>query len=287
MSQTPQILPAAHADATSVRASIARASQATGVDFDYLLAQAKLESGLDPEARAPTSSATGLYQFTNGTWLETLDRHGSRHGLGWADQAIAGGRIADRAIRAQVMALRNDPDASALMAAELANDNRASLTGVLGREPDAAELYLAHFLGAGGAGKFLSVLAVDPQRSAASLLPRAAAANRSIFFDKAGEARSVAAMMDLMRAKVSGAMEHGGEERFEAFGFRAADGPARSHVATGPVAREFHAARAEAPAVSRRSMAQTLAGAFGDPGGNGAAPASVRAAYARLARFGL
>jgi soluble lytic murein transglycosylase-like protein len=66
---------------TEVRAAIARASAATGVDFDYLLAQAKIESGLQPTARAATSSAGGLYQFTTGTWLETLDRHGAKYGL--------------------------------------------------------------------------------------------------------------------------------------------------------------------------------------------------------------
>ncbi len=139
---------------SDVRAAIARASAATGVDFNYLLAQAKIESALDPSARARTSSAAGLYQFTAGTWLETLDRHGARHGLGWADDAIdrSSGRTAVHpGMRGHLMALRFDPNASALMAAELARDNAGELRGVLGREPDSAELYLAHFLGAGGA----------------------------------------------------------------------------------------------------------------------------------------
>ena len=112
---------------TQVRAAIARAAETTGVDFDYLLAQAKIESSLDPAARAATSSAAGLYQFTGGTWLATLDRHGASHGLGWAENAIDGGRVSDPMMRAQIRALRFDPSASALMAAELANDNRAEL----------------------------------------------------------------------------------------------------------------------------------------------------------------
>ena len=149
-------------------AAIARASAATGVDFDFLVAQARLESGLDPNARAGTSSAAGLYQFIGGTWLDTLDRHAGRHGLDWAEAAITrnGGRatVGDPALRSQIMALRFDPEISSLMAAELARDNSAELSGFLGREPDAAELYLAHFLGAGGARSFLGALQTRRKR---------------------------------------------------------------------------------------------------------------------------
>lgn len=188
-----------------VQAAIARAAQATGVDFNYLLAQARLESSLDPAAKAGTSSAAGLYQFTRGTWLQTLEKHGAAHGAGWADMAIEQGRVSDPKLRQQVLALRHDPDLSARMAAELARDNRAALLPVLGREPDAAELYLAHFLGAGGAGKFLTALSADPAQSAAALLPEAAAANRAIFYE-GGQPRSLGGVMGLLRAKVDGAM---------------------------------------------------------------------------------
>ncbi len=180
-----------------VQAAIARAAQATGVDFSYLLAQAKIESSLNPNARAGTSSAAGLYQFTSGTWLSTLDKHGAAHGLNWADGAIQGGRVSDPGLRSQIMALRFDPETSAMMAAELTNDNRDSLRSTLGREPDAAELYMAHFLGADGAGRFLKALSVDPSQSAAALLPAAASANRSIFYDASGAARSLGDVMGL------------------------------------------------------------------------------------------
>ena len=83
---------------SSVQSAISRAAQRTGVDFDYLVAQARLESGLDPSAKARTSSASGLYQFIDSTWLNTLDRHGAKHGMGWADDAIGpNGRVADPA----------------------------------------------------------------------------------------------------------------------------------------------------------------------------------------------
>jgi len=253
----------------------ARAAQRTGVDFNYLLAQARIESGLDPQARAGTSSAAGLYQFTSGTWLATLDRHGAQHGLGWADAAIERGRVTDPALRGSVLALRHDPDIAALMAAELAGDNRDALSATLGREPDAAELYMAHFLGADGASRFLSALATNPDQSAAALMPQAAAANHGIFFDAAGAPRTVGGVMDLMRGKMAAAM-----------GMPLPDGGygmpvAAPALAGGPVAQEFRAAAA--PLAQRASMAETLRDTFA----LGSAPDHVRAAYGKLKAFGL
>ena len=273
-----------------VRAAIARAAAATGVDFKYLLAQAKIESSLNPTARAGTSSAAGLYQFTRGTWLATLDRHGASHGLDWAGAAIDGGRVSDPAMHAQIMAMRFDPNASALMAAELANDNRQALTGTLGREPDAAELYMAHFLGADGASRFLSALQSDPNQSAASILPSAASANHGIFFDGGGAPRSVAGVMELMRGKVASAMEGAGAPSFAVQGV--GQGGAVSQGFTGgPIAREFQAASAEMPSQTRVSMADTLRTAFGvshgDAASSSGAPDFVRAAYGKLQAFGL
>ena len=274
-----------------VHAAIARASAATGVDFDYLLAQARLESGLDPEAKAASSSAAGLYQFIDGTWLDTVDRHGASHGLGWADAAItrADGRaVVDPALRAEVMALRHDPDAAALMAAELARDNAGALRGVLGREPDATELYLAHFLGADGAGRFLSALAADPAQNAAALFPRAAAANRSIFH-AGGSARSVGEVMAVMRGKVAGAM-NGAPSPSAGSPVPWAQPPARSG------SPGWISAAADQPA-ARPSMAETLRATFGAGAGAGAgggpdrlpgaAARRVDAAYARFRSFGL
>lgn len=285
-----------------VRAAIARAAQATGVDFQYLMAQARLESSLDPGAHASTSSAAGLFQFTNGTWLNTLGRHAADHGMAWVQQAISGGGLSNPGTRAQIMGLRYDADASALMAAELANDNKADLTARLGREPDSTELYLAHFLGSAGAGQFLSALAADPSQSAAAILPSAAAANRGIFY-QGGAARSLGGVMDLMRGKMAGAMGGALENRYDAGSTGWPTSPQLAYEAVaedmpmGPIAREFRAAAAEAPAghggrapaippsPPRTSMADTLQGMFGAAGTS--APAHVRAAYARLAGLGL
>lgn len=293
MSEPRIIAGASQAARADVRASIARAAQATGVDFNYLLAQAKLESSLNPLAKAPTSSAAGLYQFTQGTWLQTLEKHGGNHGMGWADAMIDGGRVNNPALRGQIMAMRYDADASALMAAELANDNKAELSAVLGREPDAAELYLGHFLGSAGAREFLSALNTNPGQSAASVLPRAAAANRKIFYDGSGAPRSVAGVMELLRGKVSAAMENGGLPPIDyGFGTFALAGVQQSEATGGPVARQFAAARQEmsgALPAGRASMAETLRTAFSSGGNDGQAsvPAHVRAAYGQLQKFGL
>jgi hypothetical protein len=285
------------AGGSDVRAAIARAAQATGVDFNYLLAQARLESSLDPAARAPSSSAAGLYQFTRGTWLRTLERHGADHGMDWAGTMIDGGKVADPSARAQIMAMRYDPDTSAMMAAELASDNRADLTGILGREPDSTELYLAHFLGSAGAQQFLTALNADPGQSAAAVLPKAAAANRTIFFDGAGAPRSMAAVMEVLRGKVSAAMQGGPMPNVDYPGSSVAAAQVEQpELIGGPIARQFAAARQEAAGGQtsggqpvRASMADTLRTAFAVTSSDGQAsvPDSVRAAYGRLQQFGL
>ena len=285
MSEARSIGAAAHPSNPPVEAAILRAAQATGIDFAYLLGEARLESRLDPAARAGTSSAAGLYQFTTGTWLSTLDRHGAEHGYGWAGDAIEGGRVRDPALRAQIMALRFDPGASALMAAELASDNRDHLRGVLGREPDASELYLAHFLGADGAGKFLAALAANPGQSAAVLFPRAAAANRGIFFGADGSPRSLGAVMDLIRGKMEYAMVglSSPSPSGEGLGWGMSFG-AGVPVSNNPHPNPSPEGEGLFPP-PRPSMSDTLASAFG--GSPGAMPGHVRTAYGKLQAFGL
>ena len=143
MNPTPLSTIAGGAD--RVRTAIAEASRRTGVDFDYLYNQAKVESGLRPDAKARTSSATGLYQFIDQSWLGALKRHGAEHGLGWAAGAIktdARGRltIADAGLRPAIMNLRNEPEASALMAAETARENQNVIEGATGRTANATDL---------------------------------------------------------------------------------------------------------------------------------------------------
>lgn len=181
---------------SDVLRGIQSAASKTGMDFKYLLAQAKLESGFDTAAKAATSTARGLFQFIEQTWLKVVKDHGDEHGMADYADAITQGadgrmKVKDAATRKEILALRNDPVLSAAMGAEFARDNKDYLEGRLKREVSSTDLYMAHFLGAGGASRFLSALSRSPATKAADLLPEAAAANRTIFYTKDGQARSV------------------------------------------------------------------------------------------------
>jgi hypothetical protein len=291
-----------------VEAAIAQAAEATSVDFNYLLAQAEVESAMNPYARAATSSATGLYQFIESTWLDTMKRHGARFGLGAvADQigvsASGSAYVTDPAQREAILALRSDPRVASLMAAGLAEDNRAHLMPILGRQPNHAELYLAHFLGAGGAGRFLSELQADPSQSAPALFARPAAANRGIFYATDGAPRSLAQVMDVIDGKMSRALARAGGRPDVASPVRLA----RADYGAGYGAASFtptpyliadeevfgpgmpplltQGTRPAAAPTRRPPMSQILGSTFGtDPA---ATPPQVRRAYERLRTFGL
>src|SRR3954470_16952975 len=172
-----------------VLASIQQASANTGVDFSYLMAQASRESSFDPKAKASTSSATGLYQFVEQTWLGTFKEHAADYG--YSDLAAkitkgADGRysVSDPAARKQILDLRKDSTLNAAMAAELASDNKTKMEAALGHPVTATDLHLAHFLGLNGALRFVRKLDSDPSATGAAMFPRAAAANASVFYDE-------------------------------------------------------------------------------------------------------
>ncbi len=99
----------------------------------YLVTTGMLESKLNPLAKNPDSSASGMFQFTTD-------------------------------VASQYKVDVNDWKSSADGAARLARDNFNTLAQMLGREPTAAELYLAHQQGATGAANLLkspSKLAAD------------------------------------------------------------------------------------------------------------------------------
>ncbi len=189
-----------------IETAIRRAASATGIDFGFLLHTAKRESGFNALAHAPSSSAAGLFQFVEQTWLATLKRHGPANGYArYADLISEGsdgrfyvpqGEVAKRT----VMDLRYDPHAAAVMAGELASDHAAYLRGRTGREPTGGELYAAHFLGAQGSARLIEAYGHNPNQTAAVLFPDAAGANAHVFY-RGGRALTVAEVYaDLSRA---------------------------------------------------------------------------------------
>ncbi len=135
------------------------------IDPSYYKRLAEIESGNNPNAKAPTSSATGLYQFTEGTWKGLTEQMGLDFTL---DD-------------------RKDPDKSKLVVEQFTKQNRNYLKSKLGREPNSAELYLAHFAGMGGSSKLLQGLQENPEAGVDTIAsPSAIKANRSIFLNKDG-----------------------------------------------------------------------------------------------------
>jgi hypothetical protein len=180
-----------------IAGAIRQAAQVTGTSFDYLVTTAKIESDFNPRAAASTSSARGLFQFIDQTWLGTVKEAGAALGYGNYADAItrtASGmyKVADPAMRDAILKLRHDPEISAAMAGVLTRSNGIKLQRAIGRQPSDAELYIAHFMGVGAAAKLVSNAENHPRASGAALFPAAAAANRSIFYQRNGAPRSVA-----------------------------------------------------------------------------------------------
>lgn len=266
----------------NVRSAIAKASQATGIDFDYLLGQAQLESGLNPTARAGTSSATGLYQFIDQSWLGVIKQHGKEYGLAWASDAItrSGNRwvVSDPSMKSAILGLRNNPDVSAAMAAEFASDNKASLENSLGRGATGTDLYMAHFLGLGGARSFLRTMQANPNVSGAAMFPAAARANRSIFFDASGNARSLSDIYQRFAAKLDK-----GAARVGAVGLASdtLDGGAGPVPATFRKGGDFETAKANFAALASVTNLGDATVITGSGDSNDSAAAWARAALAR------
>lgn len=209
---TPPATPAAPAN--PVVNAIRDGADRTGTGFDFLLKTAQRESALDPNAKARTSSATGLFQFIEQTWLSTLKSAGGKHGLQALSDAIQPGdsgrlTVNDPAMRDQILALRRDPKVAAVMAGEFTQKNREQLTSAIGRTPSAGDLYAAHVLGARGAAELIKAASSTPGRTAAQDFPEAAAANRGIFYDKAGQARTVQEVYAVLASSHAGAAASG------------------------------------------------------------------------------
>jgi Transglycosylase SLT domain len=187
--------------------TILQAAQDVGVDALYMLALADKESALNPRAKARTSSAEGLFQFVDQTWLEVIWRFGGRHDLDYLSTAIlkkddGAFEVPDSRVKEAILKLRLEPYVSAVMAAELLKHDTATLEEKFGRELQTREFYLTHFLGRQGAGRLLEVVSDSPRTRASRLFPAAAEANRPIFYDKPKVATVVKTVVRKRRKKL-------------------------------------------------------------------------------------
>lgn len=261
---------------SAVVGAIRTAARATGTNFQYLLATAQVESGLDPNAAVASSSAKGLFQFIDQTWLTTLKEAGPALGYGRYADAIAkspSGRyeVPDPEMRRKIFSLRDDPTANAAMAGAFTQQNAALLTDRIGRPPTEGELYVAHFLGASGAARLINRAGSNPNETAAAVFPNAARANKSIFYDHQGQARSVAGVYrllvgryDVARATPSGVATH-------AVAANATVGPplvlaAAAMSAAAPMHGRATAPNAPAPPADARPLFSSLYSSEGESG---------------------
>ncbi|MSP41853.1 MAG: hypothetical protein EXR08_00565 [Alphaproteobacteria bacterium] len=190
---------------SGISRALQQASVETGTGFDHLVNTAMRESALNSQAKAGTSSASGMFQFIEQTWLGMVKQHGAEHGLAAQAKGIfkdSSGRyiVPDPAQRKEILALRRNTEVSALMAGELTNDNHIVLEKKLDRSVNSGELYAAHVLGASGAAKLITAAEQNPSANAAHMFPAAARANKGIFFEN-GHARSVAEVERFLTSK--------------------------------------------------------------------------------------
>jgi hypothetical protein len=229
----------------SISTAIQKASAESGSPFELLMASAQIESGLKSDAKAGNSSAVGLFQFTEQTWLDTVRRHGAEHGMAHEASAIIdqGGRLtaADPATRQRILNLRTDLSAASALAGDHLHDLSNILTAALGRAATAGEVYLGHFLGAHGAKQ---IIAAPQNQPAANVLPEAARANSRLFYAADGTPYTTGQFLQHVQTRLKQAFADVGSATPSratnpASADRIASGPLTAGIAvtTGPSAR--------------------------------------------------
>jgi hypothetical protein len=191
---SPALQGAANDQNTPFNTSIADAFKKAGVSqqsqpkpqsnaSDFFKKEANAESNNNPTAKNPHSSASGTFQFTDGTWKQMVKRYGADTGISVSD--------------------KNDPKAQEVMAKLYAKDNINRMQPFLQRLPTKGELYQAHVLGADGALRLIDAANNTPDKQSMMMFPKAVTtANRSLFFDKSGKPLTAAQTYTLLSQKV-------------------------------------------------------------------------------------
>jgi len=168
--------------------AVRNAAHRTGADFSFLMEKASAESNFNPNSKAKTSSATGLFQFIESTWLDVVKKYGAKYGLGNFAKEIktdkSGKLCVDCNKKQEILELRKNPRIASFMAAEFSAENKRYIEKHSNIKIGATELYFAHFMGAKAATNFINKKEANGREIAANLFPKEAAANKNVFFDK-------------------------------------------------------------------------------------------------------
>lgn len=171
----------------SIQEILQKASATTGVPLDIMTKMAYAESAFNPNAKAKTSSASGLFQFISDTWHKITSSKGKKYGITPGTSPF-------------------NASANALMGGEFIKENMDAIKGsALNSPPNAADVYAAHFMGAGGANKLFKEIRSNPNAIAANLFPKQAAANTGIFYKNGdrSQPRTVSEVYQVLAKKMS------------------------------------------------------------------------------------
>ena len=160
---------------------VANAAKDSGVSASFMAGLTGAESNFQHLAKADTSTAKGLCQFTSRTWQKTVSTYGKRYGLGRN-------------------AKRTDARANALMCAEYVKENRRYLIENLDRPVTQGDIYMAHLI---SPQQTVKLERYRPGAIAAYIMPQAASANKNLFYDKKGKARTIAGFKHVVYGKIS------------------------------------------------------------------------------------
>ena len=173
-----------------VKDVIARGSADSGESEDTLIRFAGVESTYNTRAKAGKSSASGLFQFTDATWAETVRDFGKQYGITLANANVL------------------DPYQNTVMAAEFMKANRRTVETELQRKSNEVDLYAMHMLGGGkfgGGMRMLRAYENDPNAEARGYASKSAMkANKEVFWDEnKGRWRTVAELMQWYKNRLA------------------------------------------------------------------------------------
>ena len=179
-------------------ASLYKASLKTGVDFELMVLKAKMESDLGRATIAQHTSARGVFQYIEPTWLTLMRRYGDDIGYGHYAKAIKRAKYPglpyiegnNPYLKAEILALRHDLDASAMLQAYQVREETDVIKSMKRGRVTATDHYIVHMLGVPLAKQFYKMqasMSLSPvAKSRNPAMREAAAMNRSFFYSRSG-----------------------------------------------------------------------------------------------------